>query len=208
MFGRGYSDRHGRSGIDGGMSLPGVRWPSRPRRRPGANISRRELDNDEPAVITSAKRAIQINDSEQVWEFYDHRFKCVQQTACKLIAKAFVKTIAPKKQANNPYIKGDAMAPSWWPKPWGPGPKDKVRHVEPDHQWKKGLDLTPLIDCDLRAGSADLVSRACAPPEAHTQIGYRTEASRYPKVGRQHCQIGECRHGDALALVFGPRQCQ
>ncbi|KAL2014894.1 hypothetical protein VTK56DRAFT_7153 [Thermocarpiscus australiensis] len=29
------------------------------------------------------------------------------------------------------------MAPDWWPKPWGPGEKDRVRHVEPDHLWKK-----------------------------------------------------------------------
>lgn len=99
----------------------------------------RELDNDDPPVITTSRKAIQIDRSDEVWDFYDQHFKCVQQTACKHIAKAFVKVIAPKKQANNPYTRGDDMAPDWWPKPWGPGEKDKVRHVEPDHLWKKGL---------------------------------------------------------------------
>lgn len=53
--------------------------------------------------------------------------------------------LAPKKQANNPYTKGDATAPDWWPKPWGPGKKDKTRHIEPDHMWKNGVYLSLLL---------------------------------------------------------------
>ncbi|KAK4236406.1 hypothetical protein C8A03DRAFT_35713 [Achaetomium macrosporum] len=111
-------------------------WAPQPRRnrRPRAGMIPRGLE-DVPPVIAPSKIPIAIGDVE--WEFYEQRFKCIQQTACKIIAKAIVKLIAPKKQANNPYTGGDLTAPAWWPKPYGPGEKDKVRHVEPDHQWKK-----------------------------------------------------------------------
>ncbi|KAK3366560.1 hypothetical protein B0H63DRAFT_405371 [Podospora didyma] len=96
-----------------------------------------EPNDDELAVIVTAKKGIRISNAEEVCNFYDERFKSCQQTACKLIAKIFIKTIAPKKQSNNPYASKDATAPDWWPKPWGPTKDEKVRHKEPDHLWKK-----------------------------------------------------------------------
>jgi hypothetical protein len=110
------------------------------------------VDDDVAPIVVSSRRAIEIGDSEAVRQYYEQCFKCLQQTACKIIAKYIIKLIAPKKQANNPYTRGDATAPAWWPKPWGTGEKDKVRHVEPDHQWKKGwfarersrLSMAPL----------------------------------------------------------------
>ncbi|KAL2164205.1 hypothetical protein VTH06DRAFT_3421 [Thermothelomyces fergusii] len=115
-------------------------WPAEPsrRKRPRKQgMMRRQLDDVAPPVVMNSKKALTIGDSEAVLNFYDRGFKCIQQTACKEVAKAFVKIIAPKKQANFPYVKGDAAAPDWWPKPWGPGEKDRARHVEPDHMWKK-----------------------------------------------------------------------
>ncbi|KAL2188425.1 hypothetical protein L209DRAFT_217342 [Thermothelomyces heterothallicus CBS 203.75] len=116
-------------------------WPAEPsrRKRPRKQrTTRRQLDDVVPPVVMNSKKVLAIGDSEAVLNFYDRGFKCIQQTACKEVAKAFVKIIAPKKQANFPYVKGDAAAPDWWPKPWGPGEKDRARHVEPDHMWKKG----------------------------------------------------------------------
>ncbi|KAM7190663.1 Protein of unknown function (DUF2841) domain containing protein [Rhypophila sp. PSN 637] len=71
-----------------------------------------------------------IGDDKRVWEFYIQRFEDVQQHVCKLIAKAWVKAMAPKKQSTHPYT-GDQI-PDWWPKP--SGSRDLcVRHKEPDH---------------------------------------------------------------------------
>ncbi len=74
-------------------------------------------------------------------EFYTQRFQCIQQTACRVIAKEMIKVLCPKKQANNPYIRRESATPAWWPKPWGTGPRDKVRHIEPDHLLKDGASL-------------------------------------------------------------------
>ncbi|KAK3302394.1 uncharacterized protein B0T15DRAFT_303917 [Chaetomium strumarium] len=136
-------DRYYQGATGGGHSAMGglrvdEQWARPPRRnkRPRAGMIPRDLE-DVPPVIAPSKIPIQIGDENAVWKFYEHRFKCIQQTACKIMAKPIIKLISPKKQANNPYTGGDLTAPAWWPKPWGPGEKDKVRHVEPDHQWKK-----------------------------------------------------------------------
>lgn len=116
-------------------------WPLGPsrRKRPRKQaMTRRKLDDDLPPVVVNSRKTLTIGDSDAVMDFYERGFKCIQQTACKEVAKAFVKIIAPKKQATHPYVKGDASRPDWWPQPWGPGEKDKARHVEPDHMWKKG----------------------------------------------------------------------
>ncbi len=93
---------------------PDGQWPDarsrkRARREGGPG---HDVDNDVAPIIISPK-GLEIGDSQAVLEFYDRGFKCIQQTACREIGKAFIKLIAPKKQANNPYTKGDATAPDW-----------------------------------------------------------------------------------------------
>jgi hypothetical protein len=115
------------------------------RKRPRASVFRRDMDDDDaPIPITSSKKGIKIGNSDEVWKFYDQRFRNCQQTACKLIAKAWVKAVEPKKQSNHPYTGSDEKAPDWWPKPWGPTRDEKVRHKEPDHLYKKGLYPAPV----------------------------------------------------------------
>ncbi|KAI1376790.1 hypothetical protein F4677DRAFT_445112 [Hypoxylon crocopeplum] len=112
------------------------------RKRPRASIFRREPETieDEPVAAASptpSKRGITIGDDKAVWGFYEERFKSIQQSACKLIAKAWVKAVEPKKQSTHPYTGADEKAPDWWPKPWGPNKEHKVRHKEPDHLYKR-----------------------------------------------------------------------
>jgi len=73
-----------------------------------------------------------VGDEEEVERFYVTRFKDLQQFACQLIAKVFIKCLEPKKQAHFPYHKGNISAPPWWP------PLNSVRHREPEHLLKPG----------------------------------------------------------------------
>jgi hypothetical protein len=54
----------------------------------------------------------------------------LQQNVCKLLAKAWIKVIEPKKPTTHPYAGGDATKPTWWPA--------HVRHKEPDTLLKPG----------------------------------------------------------------------
>jgi len=65
-----------------------------------------------------------------VEKYYEGRFNDIQQNACKLICKNWVKLIEPKKQVNHPYNAGEASRPAWWPA--------TSRHREPDHLSKQG----------------------------------------------------------------------
>lgn len=111
------------------------------RKRPRANVVRRQDfgDDDTPTPTTSSKRAIVVGNEKELWDFYETRFRGIQQSACKLIAKAWIKAVEPKKQSTHPYTGKDEKAPDWWPQPWGEGKDDKVRHKEPDHLYKKGM---------------------------------------------------------------------
>ncbi|KAI1426003.1 hypothetical protein F5Y12DRAFT_713658 [Xylaria sp. FL1777] len=91
-------------------------------------------------ITVEPKRGIRISDSDAVYAIYDHHLKCCQQTACKLIAKAWVKAVAPKKQSTNPYTRGDESRPDWWPKTYrkfGENNYRDLRHKEPDHLGKE-----------------------------------------------------------------------
>jgi hypothetical protein len=83
-----------------------------------------------------------IGDEAEVERFYFVRFKDMQQSSCKVMGKAFVKLVEPKKQTHHPYTKGDVKAPPWWPDTKG---ENSVRHKEPDHLLKPGrLRLGPI----------------------------------------------------------------
>ncbi|KAM0334169.1 hypothetical protein ACHAQA_001189 [Verticillium albo-atrum] len=111
---------------------------SRSRKR--ARAFRRPIDDDSdiPSVTPgTVTKGLKIGNSEEVWDFYDQRFRNCQQTACKLIAKAWVKVVEPKKQTNHPYTGQEEKAPDWWPRPWGLTKDERVRHKEPDHLYKR-----------------------------------------------------------------------
>lgn len=104
----------------------------------GQAMRRRTRFRDEPlnVEIIEAYRdsdnrfPLEIGDTKKVTNFYTMAFKRLQQINCRLVAKAFIKLIEPRKQANHPYNGGDDTKPDWWPR--------DVIHREPDHIKKEG----------------------------------------------------------------------
>ncbi|KAI0166092.1 hypothetical protein GGR57DRAFT_5969 [Xylariaceae sp. FL1272] len=113
-----------------GDSSKGVRRRQRARETRRGDVSTLERPRRSPGT---GLRKIAISDDEAVWAFYERRFRECQQTACKLIAKAWIKAVEPKKQTTHPYTRGEEGKPDWWPMPWGPQPTQRVIHKEPDH---------------------------------------------------------------------------
>lgn len=108
----------------------------------------------QPSVRTM--KPLTIGNESEVRAFYIQRFRDLQQSACKVIAKAFVKLIEPKKQTNYPYTKGYDGAPKWWPLPSDRNSKDGVPHREPDHLLKPArVQLLVHILCLVVNPSAD-----------------------------------------------------
>lgn len=91
------------------------------------------------------KVAIPIKDKDLLRQYYVKVFQNLQQTNCRIIAKAWVKLVEPHKQIHYPYNGRKVVAgktiqlssietqPPWWP----PG----VRHHGPDHLLKAGKRL-------------------------------------------------------------------
>ncbi|MCJ1393021.1 hypothetical protein MMC18_005893 [Xylographa bjoerkii] len=113
-----------------------------------------ETDAFEGAGFTMLE--ISISDEEALKKFYTTRFIQMQQIPCKVINKAWIKVVQPKKQARHPYNggkkaaaagdpgNGDLTKPDWWP-------REGCRHKEPDHIQKQGKlsQAGVAIDLDL-----------------------------------------------------------
>ena len=78
-------------------------------------------------------KALRISDKDAVTTFFETRFRQMQQLTCKVVAKAWIKVIEPKKQSNFPYNRGEEKKPAWWPV--------GARHKEPDHLMKPGMPI-------------------------------------------------------------------
>ncbi|KFY30587.1 hypothetical protein V493_01814 [Pseudogymnoascus sp. VKM F-4281 (FW-2241)] len=103
------------------------------RKRIRANVTR-SLDRVVPTVPTLPTRTITIGDDAARDEVYRQCLKNIQQNGCKIIGKAWVKLLEPKKQSTYPYTKGAQKRPPWWPAVTGP---NNIRHKEPDHLHKR-----------------------------------------------------------------------
>ncbi|KAI1116080.1 hypothetical protein F5Y14DRAFT_85559 [Nemania sp. NC0429] len=111
---------------------------SRPGKRVRTHSSQRGPQGQGRMSMASnmSRKAIKVGDSEAIYAFYDYTFRRCQQLACKLIGKAWIKAILPKKQASNPYTEGDKTRPDWWPETYcniGDRKPIYLRHKEPDH---------------------------------------------------------------------------
>jgi hypothetical protein len=107
---------------------------------------------------------LHIANQDEVVHFLKMRFTQIQQLATKVIAKAWIKAICPKKQANFPYVDSNPRAdqsqkrrrprhdgppriPLFWPD------VELCRHKEPDHTRKTGV----FLRMSTRYKSADRV---------------------------------------------------
>ncbi|KAL5351962.1 hypothetical protein ACLOAV_003825 [Pseudogymnoascus australis] len=88
----------------------------------------------ERAVPTLPTRTITIGDNAACDDVYRQCLKDIQQNGCKILGKAWVKLLEPKKQSTYPYTKGAQKRPPWWPASTGP---NHIRHKEPDHLHKR-----------------------------------------------------------------------
>ncbi|KAK9480023.1 hypothetical protein V1514DRAFT_327163 [Lipomyces japonicus] len=102
-------------------------------------------DNVPPPSLEQQQqfKPLAMADAAQVTAFLEAKFRQLQQLSCKVVAKAWIKVIEPKKQVNHPYNKGDLYKPSWWP--------SQARHKEPDHLMKP--ERLVLLMSMLRSGN-------------------------------------------------------
>ncbi|KAJ5836584.1 hypothetical protein N7447_002610 [Penicillium robsamsonii] len=126
--------------------------PRRVRRRKGNapalsvcddRLTEQDSDSEEFANGSTEMVPLRIGDAQKVMAYYEGALKHFQQLNCRMVAKAFIKFIEPRKQVRHPYNGGKAppgsapgttgdpekTKPEWWP----PG----VMHKEPDHLRKE-----------------------------------------------------------------------
>ncbi|KAJ5104845.1 hypothetical protein NUU61_002192 [Penicillium alfredii] len=126
--------------------------PRRVRRRkgnaPSSSVSEERMteqasDSEDFSHGSTDMAPLRIGDTQKVLSYYEGALKHFQQLNCRMVAKAFIKFIEPRKQVRHPYNGGKPPAgsapgttgdpektkPEWWP----PG----VMHKEPDHLRKE-----------------------------------------------------------------------
>ena len=101
-----------------------------------------DFDEFERAV-TPPKELVSLSDRSSLDRFYEYQIRQLQQSNCKLILKAWIKALHPKKQARYPYNKEAATKPDWWP------PIEFCRHREPDHLSRDGITHNQAWDRSL-----------------------------------------------------------
>ncbi|KAJ5464912.1 uncharacterized protein N7458_000598 [Penicillium daleae] len=101
------------------------------------------------------KTLISIRDKYFLRQYYEKAFQNLQQINCRVLAKAYVKLVEPRKQVHYPYngrkivagrtqqLEPDGTKPPWWP--------SGVNHREPDHLLKaERIRLLVHILCQLQ----------------------------------------------------------
>ncbi|OGM42760.1 hypothetical protein ABOM_008176 [Aspergillus bombycis] len=110
------------------------------------------------------KTMLPIRNHDILRKYYEKAFESLQQINCRILAKAYIKLVEPRKQVNYPYngrkiISGSSQQfdpeltkPAWWP--------SGVTHREPDHLLKaERIRLLVHILCELRSSHAICVEK-------------------------------------------------
>lgn len=105
------------------------------------NMSNYSLSSNSTGNVSEAdnykKIIIDPTNKVDVKNYLYNCFEEFQQVPCKLLAKAWIRIIEPKKQSTYPYKNGDSSKPYWWPA--------SCVHREPDHL-KKDERINLLIN--------------------------------------------------------------
>ncbi|KAI5790183.1 hypothetical protein EDC01DRAFT_616572 [Geopyxis carbonaria] len=140
-----------------------VQTPRKKKAVPRRQQTTSSSDSGDYPETTNGKleyKPLHIYDNDAVTTFYMTRLRQMQQLMCKVVSKAWIKVIEPKKQSNFPYNRGDESKPSWWPR--------EVRHKEPDHLMKPER-LTLLLTM-LRCQKVPISKLESATSEVMVQI--------------------------------------
>lgn len=113
------------------------RWPTQVTKQ-----QPRQTWSDKLSMSGQQKTYTSIRDKSFLRQYYKKAFQNPQQTNCRVLAKAYVKLVEPRKPVHYPYngrkiiagrnqqSEADATKPPWWP--------SGVIHREPDHLLKAG----------------------------------------------------------------------
>jgi hypothetical protein len=101
--------------------------------------------NEKSNTTSDPKVIISVRDTDLLGRYYKKAFENLQQTNCRVLAKAYIKLVEPRKQVNYPYngrkivagtprqLDPNETKPPWWP--------SGVSHREPDHLPKSGKKI-------------------------------------------------------------------
>ncbi|PYH47945.1 DUF2841 domain-containing protein [Aspergillus saccharolyticus JOP 1030-1] len=126
-------------------------------KRPRRSLRQTESSSTSDNEPNSATRAtvLRLGETDILRQYYEKAFDRFQQLNCRVIAKAFIKLVEPRKQVNHPYngrrtsasssqrMDPELTKPNWWPA--------GVTHREPDHLFKRErIKLLVHILCNLK----------------------------------------------------------
>ncbi|KAJ5791972.1 uncharacterized protein N7503_007950 [Penicillium pulvis] len=133
---------------DSMIPRPPIQPEQRPQHQNKPYSRRTRISSNQEAFISITDKGFLHRYYEKIWENF-------QQTNCRVLAKAYVKLIEPRKQVTYPYNGRKVIAgkthqldpnetkPPWWP--------TGVSHREPDHLPKaERIRLLVYILCEMR----------------------------------------------------------
>jgi len=126
---------------------PSEPWPRGQGQATSSQPRKKHLGDRSLNLTSHQSASISVRDADILRLYYEKIFQNLQQTNCRVIAKAYIKLVEPRKQVNYPYngrktmegrvqqLDPEATKPPWWP--------IGVCHREPDHLPKVGKRALP-----------------------------------------------------------------
>jgi predicted DNA-binding protein (UPF0251 family) len=122
-------------------------WPHQQRQEISSQPRKKHFGGRSLNLSSNQNVPISVKEADVLRLYYEKIFQNLQQTNCRVIAKAYIKVVEPRKQVNYPYngrktvdgrvqqLDPEATKPPWWP--------IGVCHREPDHLPKVGKKALP-----------------------------------------------------------------